>query len=206
MIAPDDDRCAHLALRDELVECEPCLVALAVAEPADASRQALERDALLRHGDPTAQVVVLGEEFEDRAVGAVDVLGITGERDPAEWALALAEQRADVCGDEPGEREGAVVAALACLVADRISVIEDLGAGVHEPDHRLDMLRHRLLGPVGELLGLAVGVLAGLGDIEALGHVVERIMGGGLVGDNVGRHAPAQELGDDRGGIAHDAD
>ena len=67
------------------------------------------------------------------------------------------------------------------------------------------MLGHRLLRPVGELLGLLIGVLAGLGDVEPLGHVVQRIMGRGLIGDDVGRHSPAQQFGDDRCCIAHDA-
>src|SRR5437868_2155360 len=42
VIAADDDRRLHLAGAHELVEREPDLRAVAVAEPADARRQALE--------------------------------------------------------------------------------------------------------------------------------------------------------------------
>ena len=76
------------------------------------------------------QLVVLREEVEHGPVGDGDVLGVAGERDPAERALALAEQRADVRRDEAREVEGALAPALAGLVADVVAVVEDLGAGV----------------------------------------------------------------------------
>ena len=111
------------------LNAQPGLVALAVAQPADAGGQALEGDALLGHRDPAAQVVVVGEELED-APGrcAAMSFGSPRQRHPAERALALAEQRPDVGGHEAGEVEGAVVAALARLVADGVAVVEDLGA------------------------------------------------------------------------------
>src|SRR5919199_337865 len=62
-------------------------------------------------------------------------------------------------GDAPREGERPLVAALARLVADRVAVVEHLGAGVQETDHRLDVPRHRRPRPVGELLGLGGGVL-----------------------------------------------
>ena len=68
------------------------------------------------------------------------------------------------------------------------------------------MLGHRLLGALGELLGLLVGVLACLIDLEALGHVVERIMGGCLIGDDVDGNAAAQQLRQHGRGIADHAD
>ena len=52
VVAADDDRRADLARGDQLVEAQAGLGALAVAQPADARRQALERHALLRHRDP----------------------------------------------------------------------------------------------------------------------------------------------------------
>ena len=56
---------ADLAGPDELVEGQPGPRPLAVAEPADPGRQALERHALLGHRDPAPQAGVVGEELED---------------------------------------------------------------------------------------------------------------------------------------------
>ena len=190
----------------EVVERQARLVALAVAEPADPGRQALERDALLGAADPLVQLLVVGEEVEHGAVGGGDVLGVAGERGPAERALALAEQRADVGRHEAGEVEGALAAALAGLVADRVAVVEDLGAGVHEVDHRLHVLGHRGAGPVGELLGLLLRVVVPVLDRDALGQVRQRVVGAGLVGDDVDRHAAAEQLGEHLGGVAGHAD
>ena len=52
VVPSDHDRRLHLPLGDEAVEQQTRLGPLAVAEPADARRQSLERDALLRHADP----------------------------------------------------------------------------------------------------------------------------------------------------------
>ena len=184
---------------DHLVEPQPGDVALAVAEPADPGRQPLERDLVLGGADPALQVVVLREQLEDGAVGGGDVLRVAGERGPAERALALAEQRPDVGGHEAGEGERALVAALAGLVADRVAVVEDLGAGVQEADHRLDVLGHRGPRPVGELLGLLLrrSRASRRGRRPRAG----RLSGScarGLVGDDVDLHAAAQQLGEHR--------
>src|SRR6516225_7664015 len=72
--APDDDRRADLAALHGIVEREARSRALAVAEPADARRQALERDALARHADPARERSVAREELEDDAIGDRDVL------------------------------------------------------------------------------------------------------------------------------------
>src|SRR5690606_15203641 len=103
VVAADDDRGGEFAARDHVVEPFAGPVAFAVAEPADAGGQALEVDAFTGHADPAGQRLVLGEEVEDRPVGPRDVGRVAGEGGPAEGALALAEQRADVGGDEAGE-------------------------------------------------------------------------------------------------------
>ena len=56
---------ADLAGPDQLVEGQPGLRPLAVAEPADPGGQALERDALLGHRDPAVEAGVVGEQLED---------------------------------------------------------------------------------------------------------------------------------------------
>ena len=93
-------------VRDQLVEREAGLRPLAVAEPADARRQPLERHPLLRHADPAAQRRVVGEELQHGLVGAPDVRRVARQRGPAERALALAEERPDERGHEAREVEG----------------------------------------------------------------------------------------------------
>ena len=63
-------------LRDEPVELEPGPGPLAVAQPADPRRQALERNALAGHRQPALEIRLVGEQLEQRPVGPVDVLRI----------------------------------------------------------------------------------------------------------------------------------
>jgi len=57
-----------------MVDAQPHLGALALAQPAYAGGQALERDAFLRHLDPARQALVLGEEFQDRPIRRGDAV------------------------------------------------------------------------------------------------------------------------------------
>ena len=61
MIAADDDRRLDLAFLHKIVDGQPKLRSLAVAQPADAGGQALELDALLRQIDPSTENAVVGE-------------------------------------------------------------------------------------------------------------------------------------------------
>src|SRR4029077_16971071 len=87
---------------------------------------------------------------EDGPVGGRDVLRVAGQRGPAERALALAEKRADIGRNEAGEVEGPGEPGQFRLAADRVAVVEHLGAGVEEADHRGDVHGHRLAGTPGE--------------------------------------------------------
>ena len=58
VVAPDHDRRLHLARRHQLVEAQAHPVALAVAQPADAGGQALERHPVRRQADPAGQRLV----------------------------------------------------------------------------------------------------------------------------------------------------
>ena len=73
--------------------------------------------------------------------------GITGQRRPAEGPAARAEQWTDIGRHEPGEVEGAGVPGQLGLAANGIAVVEDLGAGVLETDHGLDVGGHRAAAP-----------------------------------------------------------
>ncbi len=152
------------------------------------------------------QVVVVGEQFEHRLVGGPDVLRVPRERRPTERALPLAEEGPDVEGHETLDLEGPAEPALAGLVADRVAVVEDLGTGVLEGDHRLDVLGHRGLRPARELLGLGRRVVGPLRQLDPLGEVGERVVGARLVGDDVDGESPAHELGQHGRAIADEAD
>src|ERR1044072_315734 len=100
MIASNHDWRFESALAHQLVEAQPEARAFAIAKPQDPRRQSLERDALARQCDPARQRRIVAEHLERRFVGDADVLRIARQRGPAERALALAEQRADVLGNE----------------------------------------------------------------------------------------------------------
>ena len=120
--------------------------------------------------------------------------------------LPSAEQRPDVRGHEAGEVERALVPAELGLAADRVAVVEDLGAGVEEADHRRHVPGHRRPGPVGELVRLRGGVVGRVGQLHAHRQVRQRVVRAGLVGDDVDLDAPAQQLGEDHGRVADHAD
>ena len=166
-------------------------MAFAVAEPADPRRQALEGDPLAGHLDPPVQTLVVGELVEHRLVGRGDVGWIAGQRHPAERALALAEQRTDVRGEEARIVERPVEAAELGLGAQAVAVVEDLAALVHEADHRPAVHGHALaarrMSSCGSLRGHLRCCLGG----EVGGHVAQRIVGAGLIGDDVGRESPS---------------
>lgn len=206
MVAADHDRRLQRAVGDHLVEPLARPVAFAVAEPADPGGQALELDALAGQLDPAGQRLVLREEVEDGAVGVVDVGGVAGQRRPAEGALALAEQRADVGRDEAGEGEGPLVAGELRLAADGVAVVEDLGAGVLEADHRLHVPGHRLAGALGEFSGLGGGVFGHVGVLDAEREVGQRVVGRRLVGDDVDGRPHGEQLRHQLGRVAQDAD
>ena len=167
---------------------QPGQVALAVPQPADPRRQPLERHALTGHRDPPAQPLVVGEQLEDRPVGRGDVGRVAGERRPAERPLALAEQRPDVRRHEAREVEGPVEPALAGLVADRVAVVEDLGAAVHgtRPSPRRggpSTPAAAAVSPAGSFSRSSAQSSNG----DAGRQVVERVVGARLVGDDVDR-------------------
>ena len=128
---------------------------LAVAEPADPRRQALEGDPLAGHADPAPRALVVGELLEHGAVGGGDVRRVAGERDPAERALALAEQRTDVGGDEARVVEGALEPAELGLGAEAVAVVEDLGAASRKPTIAAQWAAHRGAGAADVLVGVA---------------------------------------------------
>ena len=100
VVASDHDRRRDAARADELVDREPRAGAVAVAEPADPRRQALEGDPRGRELEPATEQHVVREEPRELAVDLRDVAGIAGEGGPPERPDAPAEERPDVGRDE----------------------------------------------------------------------------------------------------------
>jgi len=59
-------------------------VALSEAHPANAGGQALKLDSRARHVEPVMQVRIVRNQLLHLRVGLVDVLGVAGQRGPAE--------------------------------------------------------------------------------------------------------------------------
>src|SRR3546814_9860106 len=108
---------------------------------------------LFRSVEPVVQVLVVGDQFLDLGVGLVDVLGVAGQRDPAERADAAAEQRAHAGRDEAGKVEGVLAAFVECHLADGVAVVEGGGAMRLDREHSLDALPLGLLGGLADCFG-----------------------------------------------------
>ena len=185
MVAADNDRCRDLALLDQVVEHRSGLVSFAIAEPADAGRQALKRNPLLGQFDPAVQVLVLREELENRLIGAIDIFRVTRKRYPPKRTFALAEQRANIRRDKAWESKRSRITTLASFIANRVSVIKNHGTLIHETDHGFDVLRHRSFGALGEFLRHLLGILASVAQLDTFGNVIERVVRRSLVGHDV---------------------
>src|SRR5205809_450097 len=73
---------------------------LAVPEPADARRKALERDPTRSEGQPADQRRVVREELEEHPVDGGDVARIARECGPPERPDTAAEQRPNIGRDK----------------------------------------------------------------------------------------------------------
>jgi hypothetical protein len=63
-----------------------------------------------------------------------------------------------------------------------------------------------LTGAVGELLGLLLGVVVPVGEIDPLGQIAEWVVRRRLVRHDVHFDAAAKEFGEDRRGVADESD
>ena len=207
VVAADYDGRAQLTRAHHFVEGQAELGAQTQADPADTRRQALEADALAGHVQPAVQVGVIRDQFLDLGVGLVDVLGVAGQRRPAERADAAAEQWADVSRDETGEVEGIAHALFLGHLADVVAVVEGRHAHLLEVEHGLYMHGHGLLGSLDHASRVGGCTILVLGPAPADRQVaVERIVGAGLVGDHVRAHATAYQFRQDFGSVAQQGD
>jgi hypothetical protein len=121
---------------------------------------------------------VVGEQLEDRAIGASDVGWVAGQGDPAERTAALAELRSDERRHEARVIECVGDAGLLRLRAQVVPVVEDDRAGALEVEHRPDVGRHRATRAALVFVGEGGAQLQGVGQ----GHLVrdvatERVVG-----------------------------
>src|ERR1044072_8851841 len=146
VVAADGDGRLEFATTDEFVDGLAHLRALASAQPADTRGEPLKLPALARKPHPALQRLVFGEEFEREVVCASYVFGRARERDPAERAFALAEERTNVFGNEAGDLEGVSASRVEGELAYVVAVVEGDRAPTLKREHRLDVSRHRLHG------------------------------------------------------------
>src|SRR2546428_4863365 len=139
MVASDHDRSLHLSTADEVVEQPARAGALAIAEPADARRKALEVHALARGFHPADQALVFRELLDDGAVGCRDVRRVARKRHPTKRSVAFAEKRPDVGGDEAWIIERARAAAGPGFRAQAGAGGGDLRPAGEKPDPRVDV-------------------------------------------------------------------
>src|SRR5439155_13739818 len=97
---PDHHGRLHLAGAHELVDRETRLGTIAVPEPADPRRQALEGDTFRRELEPALEERIPGEELLQRPVDDGDVRRVTGQCGPPERPDAAAEERPNIGRDE----------------------------------------------------------------------------------------------------------
>jgi hypothetical protein len=182
-------------------------VPVAVAEPADARGQALERDALLGHVEPVVEVRIVRHDLLHARVRDRDVLGITAERDPAEGPLSFAEEGPHVRRHEAGDVERALDAHVLGVSADVVAVVAAERAALDHREHRAHLLGHAFLRARDVACGIALAERRRLVEREAARHVAhERIVRGRLLGHEVGRDVALHELGVDVSGVREEAD
>ena len=143
VVSADDDRRGQLPRRDNVIESQTGLFALAVAEPADAGWQPLEVHALPRELDPARERLVLGEQLEhvhrphEQIVEVHRVhpqqLGLVEPVDVGDRLLGVAADELAVCIGVAqlagfGELLSSAILSLALEVEGRDDIVIDLRA------------------------------------------------------------------------------
>ena len=104
-VVPAQGQRADLTAPDKVVETQADLVPFAEAEPADAGRQPLRRDAGPGEREPPFQRWGV-DHLQYGLLGAAQVFGVAAEADPAVRPDSAREDRAYVLGHESGEFGG----------------------------------------------------------------------------------------------------
>ena len=206
MVAANHDGSFQFAARHQIIQREAEFVALSVAQPADARRQSLESDALLRQMNPACENFVVRKHVEDELVRAINIRGLAGKRGPAKRPASFAEKRADVGGNEPGKIVSVLYALLESEGPNVIPVIERDRSQLLQGQHAFHMFSHGFKRAFAICLGIAFAQLGSLRHIEPLRNVAaNRIVRAGLIRQQIGHHAAPREFGNHVRAISHQA-
>ena len=168
---------------------------LAVAEPADACRQSLDRHLLRGKAQPALEALVVGEELGEGRVDACDVRWVARQRRHPERPAALAEERADERGDEAGDLERVLDAGIPGVGADVVAVVEGDGTRTLEGEHGADVIGHGCCRSADVLVGVRCSQRPRVISRYIVCDIsVERIVGRGLVGHDVRPPASPNQL------------
>ena len=207
MVTPDDDRGLHSSARDQLVDGMPRPRAVAVAEPADARRQPLERHTSTGEIKPSLEKSVLRKQLPELGIDHRDVGRVAGQCGPPKRADAAAEKRPDIRRDEARICECVFDSCLARLPSQVVAIIENIAARPDEREHRLDVHRYRLAGKPQILVGTLLAEARCLLERQLAGDVSGKwIVSRRLVGDQVEAHPPAGELRKHHRGVPEQPD
>src|SRR6202030_4268133 len=127
-------------------------------------------------------------------VRAPDVVRISGECDPAEGSLPLAEQRPDVLRHESRNVERVRQTGIVRNSADVVAVVERDSATLLQLQHRSDVSYGRFGRAANVLVRIALSQLKRFLEGHSSGYVsVQHVMGAGLVGDNIRTDSPGDQ-------------
>src|SRR5579883_2901937 len=195
MVAPNDNRCRNLTLADKLIDRHTKFCPLPVAKPADARRQALEADALLREFNPAVQTCIFREQFKNKPVCADNVLRVTGECDPAKWAFSLAEKWTNVFGHKSRNFIGIFYTCDPGLGTQVVAVIKGNCTSPFQFQHRLYMLGHGAHRTQLVFFRIALTQLNSFAQVHPIRNIsLERIMRAGLVSQKIRNNVAANQL------------
>src|SRR5262245_13003972 len=203
MVSANHDRSRHIAARYHLVESHSNSVPLLQSEPTNAGWQSLKSNMGARLVQPIVQEGIVGYDFANHLIGAIDIFGISRQRYPPERSFTNTEQRPHVGFDKSGIGERVFHAHFLRHCPDVVTVIKGDHTPAFECQNGANLLRHRALGCFGCTAGIALAMLNPLLDAPSERQIaIDRIVGRSLVRHYVGEHASIKNLLINFGGIS----
>ncbi len=204
MVAPHHHRSLYLAFCHQIVHRQPELVALPIAQPADARRQPLKFHALLRQFNPAIQMLVLRKHFQHELVRSRNVRSFARKSRPPERSFALAKQRPDVCRYKSRKVVSVLHALFERKRSNVVPIIKRHRAQFLQFQHSLDMLRHGRQGMFFVFLRTLLSQLQSRFQRHSIRHVpADGIVRARLVRQQVRHHAALRQFRDQVRAISH---
>ena len=136
-------------------------------------------------------------------IGFVDILGVSGQRRPAERPDTATKQRPDIGGHKSGKIKGVCQAFFQRHLADIIAVIQRRNPGFPEVNHRCYLNFHAGARSFFDVFWRVFASFAPLCHAPPLRQIaIGWVVGAGLVGYDVWPNATSDQFGKDIGGIA----